>query len=161
MLKFTNPNSLSKPFSRYTHVVAAPENCRWVHISGQVGAAADGTVPEGFEGQARQVWANVIAAIRAGGLDIEDIVKAGIFLTRREDIQASRSIRDEVLGGHAPASTMLVVSGLALPSLLIEVEAIAARPMAATRTAKSQTAQKRTKPARKAVKKAKAKSRRR
>lgn len=161
MLKFTNPATLSKPFSRYTHVVAAPENCRWVHISGQVGAAADGTIPDGFEPQARQVWANVIAAIRAGGLDIKDIVKANIFLTRREDIQASRTIRDDLLGGHAPASTLLIVSGLAHPSLLVEIEAIAARPMGAAKAAKAQTAKKRTKPARKAAKKPKAKSRRR
>jgi enamine deaminase RidA (YjgF/YER057c/UK114 family) len=160
MLKFTNPATLSKPFSRYTHVVTAPEGCRWVHISGQVGATVEGTVPDGFEAQARQTWANVLAAIRAGGMDIKDIVKANIFLTRREDIQASRSIRDEVLQGHAPASTMLLVSGLALPSLLLEIEVVAARPT----TAKGQIGAKRTKPARKPArnaKKARAKSRRR
>lgn len=159
MLKFTNPATLSKPFSRYTHVVTAPEGCRWVHISGQVGATVDGRIPEGFEAQARQTWANVLAAVRAGGMDIKDIVKANLFLTRREDIQTSRSIRDEVLEGHAPASTMLLVSGLALPSLLVEIEVVAARPMAA----KGQVGAKRTKPARKAARKAKprAKSRRR
>lgn len=154
MLKFTNPDTLSKPFSRYTHVVTAPEGCRWVHISGQVGARVDGTVPEGFEAQARQTWANVLAAVRAGGMDIKDIVKANLFLTRREDIQASRSIRDEVLQGHAPASTMLLVSGLALPALLLEIEVVAARPIAA----KGQTGAKRTKPARKPARKAKARS---
>ena len=159
MLKFTNPATLSKPFSRYTHVVTAPEGCRWVHISGQVGATVEGTVPDGFEAQARQTWANVLAAVRAGGMDIKDIVKANIFLTRREDIQSSRSIRDEVLKGHAPASTMLLVSGLALPSLLLEIEVVAARPIAA----KGQTGAKRPKPARKPKRKAKtrAKPRRR
>jgi len=159
MLKFHNPDTLSKPFSRYTHVVTAPEGCRWVHISGQVGATVEGAIPEGFEAQARQTWKNVLAAVRAGGMDIKDIVKANIFLTRREDIQSSRMIRDEVLEGHAPASTMLLVTGLALPSLLLEIEVIAARPIAA----KSQVGTKRTKPARKPARKAKprAKSRRR
>jgi enamine deaminase RidA (YjgF/YER057c/UK114 family) len=155
MLKFHNPNTLSKPFSRYTHVVTAPEGCRWVHISGQVGATVEGAIPEGFEAQARQTWENVLAAVRAGGMDIRDIVKANIFLTRREDIQSSRMIRDEMLEGHAPASTMLLVSGLALPSLLLEIEVVAARPMAA----KLQAGAKRTKPARKAVRKTKAKAR--
>jgi 2-iminobutanoate/2-iminopropanoate deaminase len=159
MLKFTNPDTLSKPFSRYTHVVTAPEGCRWVHISGQVGATVEGGIPEGFEAQARQTWKNVLAAVRAGGMDVKDIVKANIFLTRREDIPASRAIRDELLKGHAPASTMLLVSGLALPSLLLEIEVIAARPMAA----KGQVGAKRTKPARKPARRAKAraKSRRR
>jgi enamine deaminase RidA (YjgF/YER057c/UK114 family) len=154
MLKFHNPETLSKPFSRYTHVVTAPEGCRWVHISGQVGATVEGTIPEDFEAQARQTWRNVLAAVRAGGMEIEDIVKANIFLTRREDIQTSRMIRDEVLEGHAPASTMLLVSGLALPSLLLEIEVIAARPMAA----KAQSGAKRAKPARKPKRKAKARA---
>ena len=54
---------------------------------------------------------------------------------------------------------MLLISGLALPSLLVEIEVVAARPMAA----KSQAGAKRTKPARKAARKpkARAKSRRR
>ena len=38
------------------------------------------------------------------------------------------SIREEALKGHAPASTMLIISALAHPDLLIEVEVIAAKP---------------------------------
>src|SRR5690606_9640226 len=60
MLEFTNPGTIGKPFSRYTHVVSAPENCRWVHISGQVGVTRDGSILDGFEAQARQTWANVL-----------------------------------------------------------------------------------------------------
>ncbi len=128
MLEFENPQSIGKPFSRYSHVVTAPENCRWVHIAGQVGVARDGSIADGFEAQARLAWANVLHAIRAAGMGLDDIVKTNIFLTRREDIQASRDIREEALQGRAPASTLLIVSGLAHPSLLLEVEAIAAQP---------------------------------
>jgi hypothetical protein len=49
---------------------------------------------------------------------------------------------------------MLLVSGLALPSLLLEIEVIAARPMAA----KAQSGAKRAKPARKPKRKAKARA---
>lgn len=133
MLEFANPETIGTPFSRYSHVVTAPESCRWVHVSGQVGMARDGSILHGFEAQARQSWANVLHALRAAGMGLDDIVKTSVFLTRREDIQASRDIREEALQGRAPAATLLIVSGLAHPSLLLEVEVIAARPSAVAR----------------------------
>jgi enamine deaminase RidA (YjgF/YER057c/UK114 family) len=135
MLKYANPESIGKPFSRYSHVVSAPENCRWVHIAGQVGAARDGSIPEAFEAQARLAWANALHAIRAAGMGLDDIVKTNVFLTRREDIPTSRAIREEALQGRAPAATLLIVAGLAFPSLLLEVEVIAAQAVAPARAA--------------------------
>ena len=135
MLKYANPESIGKPFSRYSHVVTAPESCRWVHIAGQVGAARDGSIPEGFEAQARLAWANALHAIRAAGMGLDDIVKTNVFLTRREDIPTSRAIREEALQGRAPAATLLIVAGLAFPSLVLEIEVIAAQAVAPARTA--------------------------
>jgi enamine deaminase RidA (YjgF/YER057c/UK114 family) len=149
MLRLLNPDTIAKPFSSYSHVVAAPEGCRWLHVSGQVGAAPDGTIPESFEAQARQTWANVLAAVRAGGMAARDIVKVTTYITRREDIPAVRTIRDEALQGHRSASTMVIVSGLAAPSLLIEVEVIAAQAVPVAQAAKPQPAAK-AKPAAKA-----------
>jgi 2-iminobutanoate/2-iminopropanoate deaminase len=54
-------------------------------------------------------------------------VKVNVLLTRASDVPASRGIRDEALQGAAPASTLLVISALAHPDLLFEVEAVAAR----------------------------------
>jgi len=62
-------------------------------------------------------------------MELADLVKVNVFLTRAGDIPASRSIRDEALQGAAPASTLLVVAGLAHPDLLIEIEAVAAREL--------------------------------
>ncbi len=129
MLELFNPNSIAKPFSRYSQAVAAPENCRWVHVSGQVGVAPDGRILEGFEAQCRQTWANLLHALRAGGMGLDDVVKVNTFLTRREDIVPSRAVRDEALQGRAPANTLVLVSGLAHADLLVEIEIIAARPM--------------------------------
>ena len=156
MLKYANPESIGKPFSRYSHVVSAPENCRWVHIAGQVGAARDGSIPEGFEAQARLAWANALHAIRAAGMGLDDIVKTNVFLTRREDIPASRAIREEALQGRAPAATLLIVAGLAFPSLLLEIEVIAAQAVAPARTA-APRAKAKARPKAKAKSKAKTK----
>jgi len=128
MTKFLNPSGVVKPFSKYSQVADVPGNYRWVHISGQVGATPEGKLLEGFEEQARQTWHNIIGCLDAADMDVGDIVKVNHFLTRAADVAASREIRDEMLDGHTPASTLLVVAALAHPALLVEIEVIAAKP---------------------------------
>jgi enamine deaminase RidA (YjgF/YER057c/UK114 family) len=126
-IKFLNPEGVVKPFSRYSQAADAPSGCRWLHISGQVGAAPDGTILEGFAAQAEQTWKNILAILDAAGMGVKDLVKVNVFLTRKDDIADSRRIRDEALQGAAPASTMLIISALAHPALLVEIEAVAAK----------------------------------
>jgi 2-iminobutanoate/2-iminopropanoate deaminase len=127
MLQFMNPPTAPAPFSRYSQAVAAPEGYRWLHISGQVGCGLDHKIAAGFEAQAALAWSNLIAILEAGGMTVQDLVKVTVFLTRQSDVPASRVARDHALKGAAPASTLLVISGLAHPDMLIEVEGIAAR----------------------------------
>jgi 2-iminobutanoate/2-iminopropanoate deaminase len=127
MLKHLNPPTVVKPFSRYSQAVEEPANCRRLHISGQVGATPDGTILKGFEAQARQCWANIIAILTAAGMGVEDLVKVDIFVTSADVVAASRKIRDEALKGAEPASTFLVVAALAHPDLVVEIEAVAAK----------------------------------
>ncbi|HWA43242.1 MAG TPA: RidA family protein [Hypericibacter adhaerens] len=141
MTRFLNPSGVVKPFSKYSQVAEVPGNCRWVHISGQVGATAEGKLLEGFEEQARQTWHNIIGCLDAVDMDVGDIVKVNHFLTRASDVAASREIRDEMLDGHTPTSTLLVVAALAHPALLVEIEVIAAKPESG-RSAKAAAAEK-------------------
>jgi enamine deaminase RidA (YjgF/YER057c/UK114 family) len=127
MLKYLNPSTVVKPFSRYSQAVAAPADWRWLHISGQVGATPDGSILAGFEAQAKQCWSNILAILAADGMGVADVVKINIFVTRADCVAASRKIRDEALGEAQPASTFLVVAALAHPDLLIEIEAVAAK----------------------------------
>jgi len=127
MLQLFSPETICKPFSRYSHGALVEGRMSWLHISGQVGAKPDGSLEQGFEAQARRAWANLIAVLEAGGMERGDLVKVNVLLTRASDVPASRGIRDEALQGAAPASTLLVVSALAHPDLLFEVDAVAAR----------------------------------
>ena len=128
MIKFLNPTGVVKPFSKYSQVASVPGNYRWVHISGQVGATPEGKLLEGFEEQARQTWHNIIGCLDAADMDVGDIVKVTHYITRSSDIAASREIRDEMLDGQTPTSTLMVVAALAHPALLVEIEVIAAKP---------------------------------
>ncbi len=127
MLQFMNPPAAPAPFSRYSQAVSAPEGYRWLHISGQVGCGLDHRLADGFAAQAALAWRNLISILEADGMTVQDLVKVNVFLTRAADVPASRIARDQALQGAAPASTLLVISGLAHPDMLIEVEGIAAR----------------------------------
>ncbi len=127
MLQRLNPVSAPAPFSRYSHAVVAPQGYRWLYVSGQVGCDRERNIAGGFEAQAELAWSNLITIIDSAGFSVQDLVKVTILLTRASDIAASRLIRDRMLGAVEPASTLMIVAGLAAPDLLIEVEGVAAR----------------------------------
>ncbi|MFN4089742.1 MAG: RidA family protein [Alphaproteobacteria bacterium] len=128
MLKRLNPEGVPKPGSPYSQAIEAGPGMRWLHISGQVGVDPSGKVLEGAEAQIEQIWRNVLGCLKAAGMGPQDLVKVTVLLTRREDIAVSRDIRRRMLDGAEPASTLMIVSGLASPDLLAEIEAIAAAP---------------------------------
>ena len=66
MARFINPPNIAPPLGAYTHAVDAPGDARWLHISGQVGIAPDGSVPDDFAAQANQAWKNLIAILEGG-----------------------------------------------------------------------------------------------
>ncbi|MDZ4737516.1 MAG: RidA family protein [Rhodospirillaceae bacterium] len=127
MLKRFNPDTVVKPFSNYSQGVAAPAGARWLYVSGQVGAKPDGTIEKGFEAQAARCWSNIIAILAAEGMGPADIVKNTVFITNAADVAKSRVARDAAMQGHACASTLVVVSALAVPELVVEIEVVAAK----------------------------------
>ena len=126
-MKTHNPNTVFAPTGPFSHGVEVPANARWLHISGQIGVAPDGKVPSEFEAQAEQCWRNVKAVLAAAGMGVENLVKCTHFVTRAEDVATYGKVRARQLGEARPASTLLVISALARPGLLVEVEAIAAK----------------------------------
>lgn len=122
-----NPQAIAPPAGKYTHGIASPAGACWLHISGQIGNAADGSVPPELESQVENCWTNVRAILADAGMGMDDLVKVTVFLTKAEHIVAYRAARDRILGDARPASTLVVVSALVRPEWLCEVEAIAAK----------------------------------
>ncbi len=123
-----NPPSLARP-TGYAHV--ALTQGRQAHIAGQVALNAEGkVVGEGdLAAQAEQVYANLAACLAAAGADFTKVFKMVTYVVDLTPEKAAivRRVRMKYLGeGPYPASTMIGISALVLPSLLIEVEAIAA-----------------------------------
>jgi reactive intermediate/imine deaminase len=126
--RFLTPATLSPPFG-YSHVVEAPAGSI-VYISGQVPLDAEGRlVGEGdFAAQTRQVFENLTHALEAAEATWSDVVKLDYFLRDVGQIGAVRSIRDEYVDtANPPASTLVEVSSLFSPDVLVEIQAIAVK----------------------------------
>ncbi|MBC8792574.1 MAG: enamine deaminase RidA [Tagaea sp. CACIAM 22H2] len=128
MPKTYNPATIAKPTGRYQHAIEVKPGARTLYLSGQVGNLPDGSIPKTIEAQAAAVWANIGAILADAGMGFADLIKITILLTDKSYILPSRAARDKALGDiRPPASTLMIVSALASPDFMIEIEAIAAK----------------------------------
>lgn len=125
-ITLSNPVGVHKPASNYSHAALVTGPARRLVISGQVGVAPDGSVPEGSVAQMDQALANIGAILAAHGMTPANLVKLNVYLLNLGCIRHWRAQRDAFLGGHAPASTLLLVSALADHRFMVEIEAEAA-----------------------------------
>ena len=115
MIKRHNPASIAAPASFYSHAAQVGPNACWLHISGQVGVTADGTLRDGVEAQNEQVWQNIITLLADADMTMKNLVIVRALLVDRAHLAAYRTIRDRFLDGHQADSTLFIVAGLANP----------------------------------------------
>ena len=117
----------AKPVANYK-MATRMEGGRLLYIAGQVARDAEGNVlaPGDIRTQAREVFQNLRRVLQAAGGDLADLLKITTYLTHIEDLPAVVEVRTQFIPGELPASTLIVVSCLAQPDLLIEVEGMAA-----------------------------------
>jgi enamine deaminase RidA (YjgF/YER057c/UK114 family) len=78
--------------------------------------------------QARFVFGELGRILAAAGCSPPDVTKVSVFLIDVRDRPRINPVRQELFGAARPASTLVQVSGLAVPGAKIEVDAIAAVP---------------------------------
>ncbi|MEO8557564.1 MAG: RidA family protein [Rhodospirillales bacterium] len=122
-----NPTTIAPPGGRYSHAIELPANARMVFASGQVGIDKNGKPGLTIEKQCEFAWKNVMAILKDARMGPGDLVRIQVFLTDARFIPVYRTIRDKFIGAVPPASTLLIVSALADPVFLVEIEAIAAK----------------------------------
>jgi 2-iminobutanoate/2-iminopropanoate deaminase len=123
--QFINPPGLTKP-TGYTHVVVSADH-RTAYIAGQVAFDSAGAVVGAgdFKAQAEQVFANLRTALASVGASFGDVVKTTTFVTDLKNLPALREARARYFdASHPPANTLIPVSALARPGLLLEIEAV-------------------------------------
>jgi enamine deaminase RidA (YjgF/YER057c/UK114 family) len=126
MNKIYNPSTVAAPGS-YSHGIEIPPGARILHISGQLGIDPTGKLRDGTGEQAAQAWSNILNILAAAGMGADNLVKITTFITDPADVEAVRAARSKALGAVKPASTLLIVKGLAAPEYRVEIEAVAAK----------------------------------
>ena len=128
MNEFSNPEQVHPPLGAYSHTVKVAPNATWLVLSGQVGIDADGQLRTGMRAQTEQAFRNILACLHTNGMDREHLVKFVVYLTDSRLIEEYRAARAAIIGSDVlPASTLLIIDGLAHPDMLVEVEAWAAK----------------------------------
>jgi len=124
---YRNPKTVAQPAGAYSQAVETTSNLKWMHVSGQVGVDKDGKLGADFATQANNVWTNLTNCLKDAGYTMDDVVRINHFLTDGRFTPQYREIRAKYLGNAKPASTLLIVQGLADPAYYLEVELTAAK----------------------------------
>ncbi len=98
-----------------------------VFLAGQGPISPEGAiVGDGdFEAQVRQTFDNLATVLEQAGAPPEAIVKLNVYLTDIGQLREYGRLRAELMPGLPPASTAVQVGALALPGMMIEIEAVA------------------------------------
>ncbi len=118
------------PLSHYTDAVRFGN---LLFISGIVALDAENNViaPGDVVGQAEAIFSTIGHILGLAGAGFANVLRVTVYLLDVQDRTRINPVRQKFFGATLPASTLIGVRELALPELLIEVEAIAGLPDAA------------------------------
>lgn len=96
-------------------------------LSGQAAITKDGEIvgADDFDAQARQTFANIEELLKLAGSGLDKVVKVTVYLTDMANFPKVIALREHYFTPPYPADTIVEVSALALPELMIEIDVTA------------------------------------
>jgi 2-iminobutanoate/2-iminopropanoate deaminase len=124
--KVIQPKELSDPRPRYSQGILA-EGGKLLFIAGQTASDKEGNVvgKGDIEAQTHQVFKNLSAVLKDVGGSLDQLVMTTTYITDRKYREGYNRVRQQYYKKNSPTSTLVVVTGLANPDYLIEINGIA------------------------------------
>ena len=98
-----------------------------IYLSGQAAIDEQGRIVGAgdFDAQAERTFRNISSVLEAGGSSLDRVIKVTIYLTDMGNFPKIMALRQRWISEPYPADTIVEVRSLALPELMLEIEAIA------------------------------------
>jgi len=124
--KAIQPKSLSDPRPRYTQGILA-DGGKLLFVAGQTASDKDGNVvgKGDIEAQTAQVFKNLAAVLEEAGGSLDNLVMTTTYITDRKYREGYNKVRMQQYKSASPTSTLVIITGLAHPDYLIEINGIA------------------------------------
>ncbi|HEY6197694.1 MAG TPA: RidA family protein [Candidatus Binatia bacterium] len=125
--KVIQPKRLNDPRPRYSHGIVA-DGGRLLFVAGQTAVDKDGNVvgKGDIEAQTRQVYENLTAVLEEAGGSLKNLVMTTTYIVDRKYREGYNKVRMQYYKETTPpTSTLVIITGLAHPDYLIEINAIA------------------------------------
>jgi 2-iminobutanoate/2-iminopropanoate deaminase len=127
MHKPVHATNLPKPVGPYSPGMGFE---RLIFVSGQ-GATDPATgqlAGHDVTAQTEQCLKNLEAILKAGGSDLQHVLRCGVFLLDMNEFQKMNAVYARMFGDHRPARTTIQAAGLPGEGLLVEIDCIAYVP---------------------------------
>ena len=121
--RLISSGSPSEKIAGYSRAVVEGDMC---FVAGTTGSdPVTKTMPSDVSEQTRNCFKIIATALKDGGFEMADVVRATYYVTDAKDFDAVFAVCGETLGDVRPAATIVAVSALYKPEMKIEIEVTA------------------------------------
>lgn len=120
-------NRLSQPVGVFVQATRVTAAGHFIYVSGLTSRNTDGSVhaPGDARAQTERILDNLVLILKEAGASMDDVCKVVVYITDMADFAAIHEVRARYFRNTRPASTMVEVSRLVDPGMVIEIEATA------------------------------------
>ncbi len=133
-IKLLTPDTIAPPAGPYSHTASITiGDVELIFVAGEWSTDIDGNLvgEDDMFAQTEQTLKNIQSVLEANGASFEDVFKMSVYVTDMDRRQEVSDARKAFLPNPPPISSIFEISKLALPGLMIEIEAVAAKTITA------------------------------